>query len=113
LHILPCPYQRAALLIARWSGARRGEIRRLAVDCLDSYPDGTPRLRIPTGKTYQERMVPITKEAAEAIRVIQALRKRERGLSDSQTGEVTRYLFVQRGALLSATYLFTIPLQKM
>jgi integrase len=28
---LPCPHQRAALLVARWSGARRGEICRLAV----------------------------------------------------------------------------------
>lgn len=39
---LPCPFQRAALLMARWSGARRGEIRRLELGCLDSYPDGTP-----------------------------------------------------------------------
>ena len=31
----------AALLVARWSGARRGEIQRLALDCLDHYPDGT------------------------------------------------------------------------
>jgi len=44
------PYQRAALIVARWSGARRDEIRRLAVDCLDTYPDGHPRLRIPVGK---------------------------------------------------------------
>jgi hypothetical protein len=43
---LACPYQRAALLIARWSGARRGEIRHLSVDCLDGYPDGTARLHI-------------------------------------------------------------------
>jgi integrase len=43
---LPDPYQRAALIVARWSGARRDEIRRLAVDCLDTYPDGHPRLRI-------------------------------------------------------------------
>ena len=39
---LPDPYQRAALIVARWSGARRDEIRRLAVDCLDTYPDGHP-----------------------------------------------------------------------
>ena len=57
---------RTTLLIARWSGARRGEIRRLEVDCLDSYPDGTPRLRIPAGKTYQERVIPIHEEAAAA-----------------------------------------------
>ena len=113
LYTLQCPYQQAALLIARWSGARRGEIRRLAVDCLDAYPDGTARLRIPAGKTYQERLVPITEEAAEAIRVLQRLRKGERGLLDAQTGEVTRYLFLRRGALLSASYLFTTPLQNL
>ena len=57
---LPNPYQRAALIVARWSGARRDEIRRLAVDCLDTYPDGHPRLRIPVGKGYAERMIHCT-----------------------------------------------------
>jgi integrase len=50
IRALECPYQRAALLIARWCGARREEIQRLSVDCLDSYPDGTPRLRIEAGQ---------------------------------------------------------------
>ena len=113
LPTLDCPYQQAALLIARWSGARRGEIRRLAVDCLDAYPDGTPRLRIPAGKTYQERLVPIMEEAAEAIRGLQRLRRGERGLLDAPTGEVTRYLFMRRGALLSANYLFSTPLENL
>ena len=40
------------------SGARRDEIRRLAVDCLDTYPDKHPRRRIPVGKGYAERMIP-------------------------------------------------------
>jgi len=48
---LECPYQRAALIIARWSGARSGEIARLELDCLDGYLDGTPRLRVPAGKS--------------------------------------------------------------
>lgn len=30
-----CPYRRTALLVTRWSGARRGEVRRLEIDCLD------------------------------------------------------------------------------
>ena len=41
------PHQRTALLLLRWSGARRGEILRLTLDCLDTYPDSHPRLRIP------------------------------------------------------------------
>jgi len=109
---LDCPYQQAALLVARWSGARRGEIRRLEVDCLDNYPDGTPRLRIPAGKTYQERVIPIHGEAAAAIRTLQALHKGERGLVDRKTGIITRYLFMHRGRLFGARYLFESAIEK-
>ena len=111
IRTLECPYQRTALLIARWSGARREEIQRLAVDCLDSYPDGTPRLRIPAGKTKRERLVPLNQEAADAIRSLQAQRKVGRGLRDRQTGILTRYLFMRRGKLLSCKYLFEMALE--
>jgi len=77
IRTLACPYQRAALVIARWSGARREEIQRLSVDCLDSYPDGTPRLHIPAGKTKRERLIPLNQEAAEAIRTLQAQHRGE------------------------------------
>ncbi len=113
IRALSCPYQRAALLIARWSGARREEIRRLSIDCLDHYPDGTPRLRIPAGKTKRERLIPLHEEAAAAIREIQALRcKQDRGLRDEQTGAVTRYLFLHLGRVFSTYYLFERSLQK-
>jgi integrase len=108
IRALECPYQRTALLIARWSGARRGEIARLELDCLDRYPDGTARLRIPAGKTMTERSVPIHEEAAEAIASIQRLRYEapDRGLADELTGTVTRCLFVRYGQMMSTTYLF-------
>ncbi|MDP9476992.1 MAG: site-specific integrase [Actinomycetota bacterium] len=111
---LSCPFQRAALLVARWSGARRDEIRRLEVDCLDSYPDGTPRLRIPAGKTYQERVVPVAEEAADAIREVRRLREGEpaRGFRDQHTGQVTRRLFVHHGKLFANHYLFQTPLKE-
>ena len=64
---LPDPYQRAALIVARWSGARRDEIRRLVSDCLDTYPDGHSRLRIPVGKGYTERSIPLHPQAAAAL----------------------------------------------
>jgi len=109
---LDCPYQRAALLVARWSGARRDEIRRLEVDCLDTYPVGTPRLRIPAGKTYQERLVPLHEEAAAAIRTLQTHRDGEptRGFPDELTGRLSRRLFVHHGKTFSAPYLFETPL---
>jgi integrase len=111
---LPCPYQRAALLVARWSGARRDEIRRLEVDCLDSYPDGTPRLRIPAGKTKKERVVPLNEEAAEAVREVRKDRLAEgaRGFRDELTGVVTRRLFMHHGKPFSCFYLFHSPLEK-
>jgi len=112
IRILDCPYQRTALLIARWSGARRDEIRRLPFDCLDSYPDGMPRLRIPAGKKKRERIIPLNKEAAEAIKELQSNRRGERGFRDRLTGIPTRYLFVSRGRLLSAVYLLDNGLQK-
>ena len=91
IHALDCPYQRAALLIARWSGARRGEIRRLALDCLDAYPDGTPRLRLPVGKTRRERMIPLHDDAAVALREVLTLRRGrgERALTDEVSGSPT------------------------
>jgi integrase len=108
---LECPYQRAALIIARWSGARRGEISRLELDCLDSYLDGTPRLRVPMGKTATERMVPLHPQAAEAIRGLQALTRPSRGFRDELSGRESPRLFVSRGRRLSGHYLFEISLQ--
>ena len=42
----------------------------IELHCLDAYPDGTPRLRLPASKNYTERTVPITEEAAEAIQAL-------------------------------------------
>jgi integrase len=115
IEAISCPFQRAALLAARWSGARRGEIRRLPLDCLDRYPDGTPRLRLPAGKTYKERMVPIHQDAADALQTVIDMRKQchDRPFIDERTGEQIRYLFLDHGLLLSSSYLFEYPLQKV
>jgi hypothetical protein len=58
IRALVCPLQRCALLVARWSGARRSEIRKLQLDCLDTYPDGTPRLRLAAGKALKRARRP-------------------------------------------------------
>jgi len=110
---LPCPFQRTALIVARWSGARRGEINRLSIDCLDRYPDGTARLRLPAGKTFRERTIPLHEEAAEALVSLLAMRdvSDERAFIDEASGAPTRYLFLRRGKLLSEYYLFDTPLR--
>jgi len=56
-------------------------------------------------------MIPLNEEAAKAICSLQKRRKGERGLRDEQTGLITRYLFVNRGKLLSEQYLFEYPLR--
>jgi integrase len=108
IRALPDPYQRAANLIARWVGPRRSEIRRLELDCLDTYPDGHPRLRIPAGKTYAERSVPLHPEAADALReCVEATHQRQqRPLIDEVTRKPTRYVFQIRGRLMSEYRLF-------
>jgi len=105
---MECPFQRAALLIARWSGARRSEIRMLDLDCLDAYPDGTSRLRLPASKNYSERAIPLNQEAAGAIRTLQDLRRDQidRALPGNHNERPARRLFVRQGRVLSNAYLF-------
>lgn len=102
------PLQRAALLLLRWSGARRDEIRRLTIDCLDRYPDGHPRLRIPVGKGHTERIIPLHPDAAAAVEEVIARAKTQNPMArrDQTTGEVVHYVFVRRGKLVSASTLF-------
>ena len=113
VHELPDPYQRAALIVARWSGARRSEIRRLAVDCLDAYPDGHPRLRIPVGKGYTERSIPLHPEAAAALQPLIDLARAHHARSqyDPSAGRPVQYIFMLRGKLLSNGLLFDLSLK--
>jgi integrase len=112
---LECPLQRCALLVARWSGARRTEIRKLHLDCLDAYPDGTARLRLAAGKALKERTVPLHEEAAEAIRALVKLRESQgdRGIHDADLGQPVRYLFLRTGGLAHPDYLFARPLREI
>jgi integrase/recombinase XerD len=106
---------RCALLIARWSGARRAEIRKLHLDCLDTYPDGTHRIRLASGKSRKERIVPIHPEAAAAIEEVVAIRRRQvdRALFDPELVRPVRRLFLHNGRLASPDYLFTFPLRRV
>lgn len=112
---LDCPLQHCALLLARWSGARSGEIHKLDLDCLDTYPDGTHRLRLAAGKSRKERVVPIAAEAADALRALIAQRRAQtdRALFDSDLGREIRYLFLRNGRLASPDYLFKRGLEEV
>jgi integrase len=113
IYELEDPHQRAALLLVRWSGARRDEIRRLTIDCLDTYSDGHPRLRIPVGKGHAERMIPLHPDAADALKSVIEIAKAQNPIArrDSSVGRVVNHVFVRHGKLLSATTLFDKPLR--
>ncbi|MFE7040793.1 tyrosine-type recombinase/integrase [Streptomyces atratus] len=107
------PHQRAALLLLRWSGARRGEIARLTLDCLDAYPDGYPRLRIPVGKTYTERMVPLHPQAADALRELIDAAKAANAAArhDAWAQRSVRYVFMRRGKPMGRHFLYADALE--
>jgi hypothetical protein len=107
------PQQRAALLLLRWSGARREEIARLTVDCLDSYPDGHPRLRIPVGKGYEERLIPLHPHAAAALREVidQAHQHAAAARYDRRAARSVRYALAHRGQRRCEEFLFATPLR--
>lgn len=110
---LPDPLQRTALIVARWSGARRDEIRRLDLDCLDAYPDGHPRLRIPVGKGHAERSIPLHPQAAEALQTLidQARASDTAPRYDPTVGRAVRHVFLRRGKLVSIAFLFDAALK--
>ena len=89
--------------------------RKLHLDCLDTYPDGTPRLRLAAGKALKERTVPLHQEAADAIRNLIKLRtdQPDRGIIDPDLGHSVRYLFLRNGSLTGADYLFADPLAQI
>lgn len=102
-------YQRNALILTRWTGARREEIQRLDINALDHYADGTPRIRIPIGKTNRDRWVPINQEAENAYNELLSIRStanNTRGLIDRKTKKETDYLFMKGNRRISTTYLF-------
>lgn len=110
---LPDPHQRAALILARWSGARRDEIRRLSLDCLDAYPDGHPRLRIPVGKGHAERSIPLHPDAAAALRPLIERARHQAAMAqfDPSVSRPVRHIFLRRGKLLSTGFLFDLALK--
>lgn len=106
---LECPYQRNAIILLRWTGARREEIQRIDINALDYYEDGSPKILIPIGKTNESRWIPLSKEGEIAFKELLEIRKNAgnvKGLVDRKTKKITDYLFMKRNQRLSLSYLF-------
>jgi len=64
------------LLLLRYTGMRIGEMRSLPLNAMEPSGPDTFSLRVPVGKTYAERLVPLDERTVELIHRIIAQRAR-------------------------------------
>ena len=79
--------QARALLLARSTGLRIGELRRLDLECLTEAVDGRCSLRVPLGKLHAERIVPVDDETARLVETIRNQRGQTPSWRDPETGQ--------------------------
>ena len=65
-----------SLLLLRYTGMRIGEMRALPLNAMQSSGPDTFSLRVPVGKTYSERLLPLDERTVELVRRIIAQRGR-------------------------------------
>jgi len=83
-----------ALLLARLTGIRVGELVRLERQCLTKH-EGSASMRVPLGKLHTERVVPLDSESVQLIQAIaDESAGRPQGL-DSRTGNRIRFLLCE------------------
>ena len=62
------------LLLLRYTGMRLGEMQALPINAMEQVGPDSFSLRVPVGKTYAERLIPIDERTVEVIRRIVAQR---------------------------------------
>jgi site-specific recombinase XerD len=75
-----------ALLLLRYTGMRIGEMRALPLNAMETVGPNTSTLRVPVGKTYSERLIPLDSPTVALIERIIAQRahRQKRPLPDSR-----------------------------
>jgi integrase len=91
-----------ALLLARATGVRIGELLDLELDCVHEVPGTGAWLKIPLGKLDSERMVPLDDDAVALIDRIAATRSPGRPLKHPKTGRPAEFLLTHFGKRVSA-----------
>lgn len=94
-----------ALLLARATGLRIGELRDLELDCVHEIPGEGAWLKVPLGKLDTERMVPLDEETVALIDRIAAHRSRGRPLPHPRSGQRCDFLLTHHGKRVSAHWL--------
>jgi site-specific recombinase XerD len=91
-----------ALLLARATGMRIGELVDLELDCVHEVPGQGAWLKVPLGKLATERMVPLDDDTVALVDRIVEYRSPGRPLRHPRTGKLVEFLFTHQGRRVSA-----------
>ncbi|MCA1677582.1 MAG: site-specific integrase [Actinobacteria bacterium] len=91
-----------ALLLARATGLRIGELVDLELDCVHEVPCQGAWLKVPLGKLASERMVPLDDHAVAIIDRIAAARSAGRPLPHPRDGRLVDFLLTHHGRRVTA-----------
>lgn len=94
-----------ALLLARSTGVRIGELVDLELDCVHEVPGQGAWLKVPLGKLATERMVPLDDDSVALIDRIVAHRSPGRPLRHPRSGRLVEFLFTHHGRRVSSDML--------
>jgi integrase len=90
-----------ALLLARATGLRIGELVDLELDCVHEIPGSGAWLKVPLGKLDSERMVPLDDDTLALIDRIVATRSPGQPLPHPRTGRWCEFLLTRHGKRIS------------
>ena len=102
LHASPNRLLADALLLARATGLRLGELRDLELDCVHEIPGTGAWLKVPLGKLDSERMVPLDDDTVTLIDRIAQARAPGQPLPHPKTRRPTEFLLTHFGKRVSA-----------
>ncbi len=86
-----------ALLLARATGLRIGELVDLELDCVHEVPGAGAWLKVPLGKLDTERMVPLDPETVDLVDRITEHRSPGRPMRNTRTGRLSDFLLTHQG----------------
>ena len=90
-----------ALLLARATGVRIGELLDLELDCIHEVPGTGAWLKVPLGKLDSERMVPLDDDTVALIDRIAETRSPGKPLPNPKTGQPAEFLLTHLGKRVS------------
>jgi len=90
-----------ALLLARATGLRIGELVDLELDCVHEVPRQGAWLKVPLGKMKTERMVPLDEQSLAIVDRLVAARAPGRPLRHPRDGRLVEFLITRYGRRVS------------